>query len=267
MERALHTTFEDTTLGSIWRDRQIALAIPAVEMSRHHSWVFKTPHLTKSRHRDDDYKLVDVCLAATAAPVYRSMARINSPDTDGHQVFIDGGLWSNNPVLIGLIDALEMTDRRDRIEVFCFGTCPRPDGELLGAGDVDRGILGWKCGGGVVTLALDAQEYAFDHMARMIARHVERDCRIVRFPHGSVPAGIMKYLDLDETNPKAMEALVAQAQKDVSETLSLCGDDNNPDGQLLHTLLTELPTIGDSTISDAVQHSYDGGDAPRNPDK
>ena len=247
LEKALNTEFRDATLGDVWRDRNIALAIPAIEMSRHHAWVFKTPHLANSRHRDDGYRLADVCLATTAAPVYRSLARIKNPDISGHHTFVDGGLWANNPVLVGLIDALEMTVPGDRIEVFCLGTCPRPEGELIGSQDLDRGITGWRFGAGIVPLALDAQEFAFDHMARMISYHVDRDCRIVRFPHGTVSGEVMKYLDLDETDMAAMDALTGQAQTDVHETLSRCGDADDSEGQLLHTLLNELPSIEKTT--------------------
>lgn len=247
LENALRTELGDATMGSVWRDRCIALAVPAIEMGRHHAWVFKTPHLANTRHRDDDYSLVDVCLATTSAPVYRSLARIENPDTSGHHVFADGGLWANNPVLVGLIDALGMTVSGDRIEVFSLGTCPRPEGELIQADELDRGFAGWKFGAGVVTLALDAQEFAFDNMARMIAQHVDRDCHIVRFPHGKVPANIMKYLDLDETDSAAMNALEVQAQTDVYETLSRCGNAADVEGQLLNTLLNELPLIEATT--------------------
>lgn len=243
LENALRIALGETTLGDIWQTRQIAVAVPVVEMSRHHSWVFKTPHLPNTKHRDDGYKLVDVCMAATAAPVYRSMARIENPDTPGHHVFVDGGLWANNPVLVGLIDAMEMTSSGARIEIFCLGTCPRPEGELVDADSLDRGLAEWRFGGSVVTLGIDAQEFAFDNMARMIGRHVDRICHIVRFPHGRVPADIMKYLDLDETSPTALEALVAQAQADVNETLSRCSDTKDADGQLLNTLMNSLPPI------------------------
>src|SRR5271156_358261 len=57
------------TLGQIYAERGIALAIPAVEMSQHRGWVFKTPHLSGTNHRDDNYSLVDVCLATSAAPI------------------------------------------------------------------------------------------------------------------------------------------------------------------------------------------------------
>ena len=247
LEKALNAALGDTTLGDVWRDRKIALAIPTIEMTRHHAWVFKTPHLPNTKHRDDGYRLSDVCLATTAAPIYRSIARISNPDTPGHHAFVDGGLWANNPALVGLIDALGMTAAGDRIEVFCLGTCPRPEGELIGHNALDRGLAEWRFGGGVVALALDAQEFAFDHMARMIARHVDRDCHIVRFPHGKVPAEVMKYLELDETDSAAMDALEAQAQTDVYETLSRCGDATDTEGQLLHTLLEELPPIMETT--------------------
>ena len=241
LEKALNAELGDTTLGDVWRDRNIALAIPTIEMTRHHAWVFKTPHLPNTKHRDDGYRLADICLATTAAPIYRSIARIKNPDTPGHHAFVDGGLWANNPVLVALIDALGMTTAGDRIEIFCLGTCPRPEGELIGHDDLDRGLAKWRFGGGVVALALDAQEFAFDHMTRMIAHHVDRDCRIVRFPHGKVPAEVMKYLELDETDSAAMDALQGQAQTDVYETLSRCGDALDTEGQLLHTLLDELP--------------------------
>ena len=80
----------------------------------------------------------------------------------------------------------------------------------------------------------------------MLARHVDRDCRIVRFPHGRVPAEIMKYLALDETGAAAMDALVGQAQTDVYETLSRCSDAADANGQLLHTLLNELPPMAEA---------------------
>ena len=93
-----------------------------------------------------------------------------------------------------------------------------------------------------MTLALSAQEFAFDNMARMLAHHMDRDSQIVRFPHGKVPADIMKYLDLDETGTAAMDALVAQAQTDVYETLSRCGDVSDDKGQLLDSLLNDFPS-------------------------
>ena len=233
----------DLTISQVFEKRKIALAIPAVEMTRHRSWVFKTPHL--GGHRDDKFRLVDVCLATSAAPLYRSMARVEDPMMPGHyHVFVDGGLWANNPVLVGMIDALQMTNAGDRIEIFSLGTCPRPAGDVFDAGHMHRGLGQWKFGGEATSVSLDAQEFAYDNMAMMLAKHVKRDCVVVRFPRGEVSAKAMPYLDLDETSEKGMQVLAEQANEDVSLTLSACDRAADENGRLLAALLEDLPPRG-----------------------
>lgn len=259
MESALRSTFGTTTVADLWKKRKIALAIPAVEMSRYHSWVFKTPHLPNNRHRDDDYTLADICVAATAAPVYRSMARLPDPSGHGHHVFVDGGLWANSPVLVGLLEALALAQANQAIEIFSLGTCPRPEGDHVKVADVNRGFLGWRFGGDVVTVSLGAQEYAFGHMARLLSKHVNRECQIVRFPQGTVPANVMQYLDLDETRAEALDAMESQAMKDVDETLSRTGDESAADGRFLHSLLMEIPPTGESVTETQTGVPSDSG--------
>jgi patatin-like phospholipase/acyl hydrolase len=79
-EKALRSALDDcfgtATIGSVYAERKIALAVPAVDMAQHRSWVFKTPHLPTSNNRDDNYRLVDVCLATSAAPLFRSLHRL-----------------------------------------------------------------------------------------------------------------------------------------------------------------------------------------------
>ena len=59
-------------------------------------------------------------------------------------------------------------------------------------------------------------------MAKKLARHVNRNCTIIRFPSEKVPAAIIPYLDLDETRSEAMEALINQARTDADMTNSKC---------------------------------------------
>ncbi len=242
---ALKEVLGSQTMAELYAKRKIALAIPAIEMSQHRSWVFKTPHLPGTNHRDDGYTLADVCLATTAAPIYRSMAPINHPNTvnSGYNVFVDGGLWANNPVLVGLIDALELTAPGDRIEIFCLGTCPVPAGEQLRRDDVNRGLNGWKFGGEAASLAIDAQAFAFDNMARMLARHVDRDCSVIRFPADKVPGALMPYLELDDTSPAAAEALINQARTDADMTNSRCTRSDDPDSRTICELFSSAPVL------------------------
>src|SRR5690606_26478274 len=97
-------------MQDVYAKRGIALAIPAVNMGNHKSWIFKTRHLDRLYGRDDKYKLADVCMATSAAPLYRSLTALDVPDSNPpvYNVFADGGLWANNPVLVALIDAMHM---------------------------------------------------------------------------------------------------------------------------------------------------------------
>lgn len=238
---ALEELFENTTVIQAYQARGIAVSVPAVELSQRRAWVFKTPHLGTSFHRDDNCTLVDVCLASSAAPLYRSVAR-----SANNQYFVDGGLWANNPVLVGLVDALEMLAARPAesarpLEIFSLGTCPRPEGTFLDADDTHWEFIRWRFGGLAAQFSISAQEYAFDHMARLLTRHVGRPCTTVRFPHGPVSAELAHYLDLDEVRDKGMASLIAQAAADVNVTTSACTSNNHREGQAIARLFEDMP--------------------------
>lgn len=244
---ALVETLGEETVAGVYDRRGIALAISAVEMSQHRSWVFKTPHFAGTNHRDDKYRLADVCLASSAAPLYRSLAAIDQPDGGEGKpfnVFADGGLWANNPVLLGLIEALDVAEAGREIQVFSLGTCPVPQGEQIARGDRHRGLSEWKFGGNAASLSVDAQEFAFDHMARKLAKHVNRKCTIVRFPHDKVPATLVPYLGLDDTREEAINALVTQARTDADMTNSKCAyRSTDPEAELICSLFESAPAL------------------------
>jgi hypothetical protein len=241
---ALADCFGATTLAEIYSSRKIALAITAVDMARHRSWVFKTPHLPNTNHRDDRYTLVDVCLASSAAPIFRSLAAIDTPeDPTSYTVFADGGMWANSPVLVALIEALAMTDPGRPLEMFCLGTCPLPAGEQISKEAVHRGLLQWRFGADAASLSIDVQEFAFDRMARMLGKYVGRDCSIIRFPRDEVPAAMMQYLDLDETRAEAADSLIQLAKSDANMTNSRCGDVHDKEGRMMDRLFRDMPAL------------------------
>jgi len=163
---------------------------------------------------------------------------------------VDGGLWANNPVLVGLIDALDLTVPGQEIHIYCLGTCPMPAGEQIAKGAVHRGLYEWKFGGEAAGLAIDAQQFAFDHMAKKLARHVDRKCTVIRFPADKVPAALIPYLGLDETRPEAIEALVNQARSDADMTNSKCAyADRDPEAALICALFESAPPRSDPLVS------------------
>jgi hypothetical protein len=248
---ALTEVLREATIGGVFEKRGISLSIPTVLMSSHRSWVFKrTP---KSGRRDDNYKLVDVCMASSAAPIYRSMAAVDDPNGTHEvpQIFVDGGLWANNPILVGLIDALICAPKGTPIEIYSLGTCSRPEGEFIPARKVHRSMLGWEMGAAAAGVSITAQEYAFDNMARFLANKFSElgvDVKLTRFPNEKVPAETMKYLALDDSRPEAMARLIQQASNDADITKSACDDPNRPDGSRVKRMFLGLPTMPVSGI-------------------
>ena len=246
LREVLEEVLGDRTMLDVYCRRGISLSIPAILMSEHRAWVFKkTP---RSGMRDDHYPLVDVCMASSAAPIYRSLAAVNDPNApDGpRQVFADGGLWANNPIMVGLVDALMIAEPDQPIEIFSLGTCPRPDGDHLDADSAHRSMLDWTLGADVAPLSISAQEFAFDHMARLLANAISncgRHVRRVRFPNRPVPASMMPYLALDDTRQETMDRLMAQAHTDADLTKSVCDDSNSGDGQMIRQLMNDLPAV------------------------
>jgi len=252
LKAALEERLGQKTMGQVYAERGIRLAIPAVEMSQHRGWVFKTPHLAGTNRRDDNTTLTDVCLATSAAPIYRSLAVVEHSDgtSDGYNVFADGGLWSNNPVLVGLVDALDAAAPGQPIEIYCLGTCPMPSGEQIPRAAVHRSLTEWKFGGEAASLSIDAQQFALDHMAKKLARHVDRPCSVIRFPSDKVPAALIPYLGLDDTRPEAVQALINQARTDADMTNSKCAyAEIDPEAKLICALFQSIPERTDPLVS------------------
>jgi uncharacterized protein len=242
LRRALEQHFGQMTLAELYERRRIALAIPAVEMSQHHPWIFKTPHLPQQYYRDGAYRLADVCLATSAAPVYRSLASVDFPDgANGFHVFADGGLWANNPVLVAIIEALRMTEPGRPIQIFCLGTCSYPQGEQISKNAVHRGVFAWRLGGAAVPISLDAQASVYDSMAGFLAGHLDRPCSVVRFPRGQLPLSLAQYLALDDARDEAVAALIRHGRDDAHMASSRLNAASEDGDAMIDALFRDAP--------------------------
>ena len=224
LRKGLTEAFGDLTLGDIYRQRGIALVVPAVNATTHRGWVFKTPHNQDSNHRDDSYSLVDVCLASSAAPIYRSLAAIKQPGkSTAKDMFVDGGLWANNPVLVALSEALRLAPNNQPIEIYCLGTSPEVAGAVLDSSQPHWGLAAWRFGGRALELSLDAQSGVFDYLARSFSEHLNRPVTIIRFPQRSPSASQAELLGIDCTSKSSldlMQQLAAGAADDTNRLIS-----------------------------------------------
>lgn len=182
-----------------------------------------------------------MCLASTAAPLYRSLAVLEHDSPKTYNVFADGGLWANNPVLVALTEALHMTSALDEdIEIFSLGSCGKPEGEIIPRDGRHRSLAKWKFGGGAAAVSIAAQEFAFDMIATFLRPHLKKQVRIIRFPSEKIPGAMLQYLDLDETRHEGLDALVQQARVDADMTNSRVYRDTD-DGRAITNLFNAMP--------------------------
>jgi len=116
LEALLYNTFVDAKLG----DSVSRLVIPAFLGPETQIAVLKTDH-----HPDfkNDHLMAawEAARATSAAPAYFS-----GYGGDDY-VFLDGGVWANNPIMAALVDALSAYDvSRDQVEILSIGTGNAP---------------------------------------------------------------------------------------------------------------------------------------------
>lgn len=113
LERALKNCFGEKRLG----ESKKRLVIPAFNLADNDVKLFKTAHHHRLRR---DYKLEawKVAMATSAAPTYLpAFCQID------HQRLIDGGVWANNPIMVGLTEAMGVLNiRPEQIGILSLGT-------------------------------------------------------------------------------------------------------------------------------------------------
>ena len=137
---ALETALQNSSVfgNKILGQSTKALVIPSYSLSEDGVYIFKTDHHERFK-RDWKVPAWQVARATCAAPTYFP----TSPHI-GRLRHIDGGVWANNPLMVGIAEAVSSFDcDLKSIRVLSLGTtnpiCRRPT--WLNNG----GILPWAC--------------------------------------------------------------------------------------------------------------------------
>jgi hypothetical protein len=210
LRKALVNIFGGETIGGVYKNRGIRLCIPTVDVDRHVPVVIKTGHLSE-KHRDDGTTLVDACLATSAAPIVLPLAQIVIDST--MRTTTDGGLWSNSPILVGLIEALN-TCGDCEIEMLSVGTCPPPVGTFVRKGATGRGLLGWRFGVGIVETSLDVQSSAARYAFAQLHQHLRVKATLAQLKQTPPSQDHQRLIGIDRADDDAMDALERLATGD-----------------------------------------------------
>lgn len=106
LQDAFNKAYGDKTLKSVEFTR---LIIPTVNLTKGEPHVFRSRHLPKGIH-DQDIKIADIVVAATAAPTYFPHRKISNCD------FVDGGIWANDPSFLAFAEAMRIQQFEKRQE-------------------------------------------------------------------------------------------------------------------------------------------------------
>lgn len=125
--------FGDKVLG----DSPVSLAIPTIDTETGSPRVWKTGHHPRL-HVGKKTKMWEVALSSSAAPTYLPAVQV-----EGLGAYVDGGLWANNPSMVGIIEAKSFLGQPfESIRLLSIGTGKRKTWFRF-ENIRDKGRLGW----------------------------------------------------------------------------------------------------------------------------
>lgn len=206
----------DSVLDRCFGDKMLSESVGSVlitsyEIKRRQPWFFRS-HKARTASMCD-FSMHDVVRSTTAAPTFFEPAQVFHPDLpDDYFALIDGSLNSANPALCAYVEA---KDKHPDIEDYMIVS--------LGTGDHTRalgyeeakqwGLAGWSQH--IMSIAFHAMsgvvDYQLRHLLPVCHDGIQRYYRFqTRLTDGASD-------DLDNTNPKNIEALKALADKMIDE--------------------------------------------------
>lgn len=161
LEELLRRVFGDKTLG----ESRVPLVIPSFDLGENRVYLFKTPHHERLK-RDWRVPFWQVAAATSAAPTF--FPAFSLPED--HVRLVDGGVWANNPAMVGVVEAVSMFGQPlESIRILSLGTTADPRTRKR---DLDNGgLLQWVRSPSVVNVLLTGQSVgAFAQVQHLIGR-------------------------------------------------------------------------------------------------
>lgn len=204
----LEKVFGDKTLG----DLQNLVCIPSYNLIKGMPRVFKFPHKEGCFFKDKDIPIVDVALSTSAAPTYLPIHAYKE------ELYVDGGVWANNPSLCGLLEAILYFvgegKEYDSIELLSIPTISEPNGWTANTRR-RRSFTGWQSK--LIQTTMDGQAYFTDLFLRKTLHKIVPRAKYVRVSTPILSAEQMKVIDMDRADKKALNTLKVLGEHDGAE--------------------------------------------------
>lgn len=207
LRKALEEMFGTRTLA----DSHCLLCIPAFSLTDGRPFIFKYDHNEGNLCRDSKTKYVDIALATSAAPSYLPIVTI---DTYDQKQFIDGGIYANNPTLIGVVEALRYFvgsgKKFQKLMVMSISSLePNPGRRFVKK--YHRSVIDWNKD--LITTFFEGQGFLTGYFVETLAQHCNSPFDYVRIPGRALSAEQIRIINLDNTSSEALN-LMTQMGKD-----------------------------------------------------
>lgn len=117
LKNILHEIFKNIKMGDI----KEPLMIVASDVTNCSVYMHKSKYLPPEEYvRDKDTKIADAILSSCSAPTFFNPLRIQN-----EYVLADGGLWANNPSILGLTEAItekRFNEKIENVKILSIGT-------------------------------------------------------------------------------------------------------------------------------------------------
>ncbi|MHA7101410.1 CBASS cGAMP-activated phospholipase [Roseivirga pacifica] len=189
-------------------DSNNLLCIPTYSLTDGKPWVIKYDHKEHKLSRDNKTKYVDAALATSAAPTYFPLAELN---VYNNKQFIDGGVWANNPTLVGLIEALAYFAGKDkeydRVAIMSISSLSHTGGKKLGLRR-RRAFIQWR--NALFETALNGQSFFSNHFMEKVNEIGDVPIEYLRIPTAEISSEQESLVQLDVASKKAIDFITGK---------------------------------------------------------
>lgn len=206
LERALQEIFKERTIS----ESRCLLCIPAFSLTDGRPFIFKYDHAEGNLCRDGKTRYIDIALATSAAPAYLPIVTI---DTYNRKQFIDGGIYANNPTLVGIIEALRYFVGKDKrfqkLMVMSIGSLePNPGRRFVAKHN--RSVINWNKD--LINTFFEGQAYVTAYFVETLAQHCDSPFDYIRIPGKPLSSEQARIINLDNTSSETLNLMLQMGE-------------------------------------------------------
>lgn len=200
LKAALEEVFGDRLIG----ESNNLLCIPSYLITEAKPRVFKKDY--GELDCDDKTRYVDVALATSAAPTFFPIADIEIYD---NYQFIDGGVWANNPTLVGYVEAMTniIGDEYGSLDILSVSSLNLTGGKPVGMRRM-RSFIGWK--DDLFETAINGQAKFTEHFMKHINKISKVPVNYLRIPSIGIGSKQESFVQLDVASKRAIKLILSK---------------------------------------------------------